>query len=83
MSTISNETRELYHNLRAEVIGISYRLTVLRQLFTDQKTLDLLNKTAPRFFNNLWLDYLDAISLTVRRLMDPAMSFNKYLNASF
>jgi hypothetical protein len=64
------------------VIGIQYRLTVLRQLFTAQETVALLDKTAFRFFNMLRNDLLDTIVLMINRLLDPANTFNKYPNVS-
>ncbi|MDP1715771.1 MAG: hypothetical protein Q8L41_13605 [Anaerolineales bacterium] len=81
MSDIPNPTRELYQSLRSELIGIHYRLRVLRQLFTSQETVDLLNKTAYRFFNTLRNDLLDTIVLMTNHLLDPAKT-KKYSNAS-
>ena len=82
MSNISKSTRKIYHSLRSEVIGIQYRLTVIRQLFTSQEMVDLLEKTAFRFFNTLRNDLLDTIVLMINRLLDPANTFNKYPNVS-
>jgi hypothetical protein len=82
MNTVSASTRELYHSLRSEVIGVHYRVRVLRQFFTSQETVDLLNKTAIRFFTTLKLDLLDTIVLSINRLLDPAKSFNRFANAS-
>jgi len=83
MSTISKSTRELYRNLRLEVIGIHSRLRVLRQLYTSQEIVDLLDKTAYLFFNTLRNDLIDTIVLMANRLLDPAKTFNKYPNVSF
>lgn len=82
MNTISTSTRELYQSLRSEVIGVNYRVRVLRQMFTSEETVDLLNKTAIRFFTTLKLDLLDTIILAINRLLDPAKTFGKYPNAS-
>jgi hypothetical protein len=64
------------------VVGIHYRVRVLRQLFTSQETVDLLNKPAIRFFITLKWDLMDTIAITISRLTDPQKSRNKYLNAS-
>jgi hypothetical protein len=82
MNATSTATRELYHSLRSEVIGIDYRLRVFRKLFTAQETVDLLNREATRFFFTLRLDLLDTIVLAINRLLDPAKSLNIYDNAS-
>ena len=82
MSTLPQPTKELYHNIRAEVIGLHYRVKILRQLFTSQEIVDLLNKTAFRFFTTLRYDLLDTIVLAINRLLDPAKTFNRYPNAS-
>lgn len=82
MNSISKSTRQLCGNIRSELIGILYRLLLIRQLFTSQDTNDLLNKTAIRFFNTLKWDLLNTISISISRLTDSAKSFNKYNNAS-
>jgi hypothetical protein len=82
MYTVPNQTRELYRSLRLEVFGIHYRLRVLKQLFTSQEIVDLLNKTAPSFFKMLKIDLLDTVVLMISRLLDTTKTFNKYPNAS-
>ena len=82
MNSTSKSSRELYGNIRSELIGIHYRLLLIRQLFSSQDTNDLLNKTAIRFFNTLKWDLLNTISISISRLTDSAKSFNKYNNAS-
>jgi len=82
LNSTSKSSRELYGNIRSELIGIHYRLLLIRQLFSSQDTNDLLNKTAIRFFNTLKWDLLNTISISISRLTDSAKSFNKYNNAS-
>ena len=82
LNTFSKSTRELYHSLRSDVIGIHYRLRVLRQLFTSKETVDLLNKAAIRFFTTLKWDLFDIIAIAISRLTDPAKSSKRYHNAS-
>ena len=82
LNAISKSTREIYHSLRSEVIGTYYRLRVLRQLFTSNETVALLNKIAIRFFKMLKLDLLDTIIMAINRLLDPAKTGNRHSNAS-
>lgn len=82
MANISKSTRELYSNIRSELIGIHYRVILVRQLFTSQDTNDLLNNTAIRFFAALKGDLMNTIAIAISRLTDPAKSFNKFKNAS-
>jgi len=82
LNNISKSTRELYSNIRSELIGIHYRVLLVRQLFTSQDTNDLLNKTAIRFFTTLKWDLMNTIAIAISRLTDPAKSFNKFKNAS-
>jgi len=82
LNNISKPTRELYSNIRSELIGIHYRVLLVRQLFTSQETNDLLNKAAIRFFTTLKWDLMNTIAIAISRLTDPAKSFNKFTNAS-
>lgn len=80
MNNISKPTRELYSNIRSELVGLYYRLILIRQLFTSKETNDFLNQAAIRFFTTLKWDLLDTIAIAVGRLTDSAKSFNKYNN---
>jgi hypothetical protein len=82
LNNISKSTRELYSNIRSELIGIHYRVLLVRQLFTSEDINDLLNKTAIRFFSTLKWDLLNTIAITISRLTDPAKSFRMFKNAS-
>jgi hypothetical protein len=82
MNTVSKLTRELYRDIRSEVIGIHYRLVILRKFFASQDTVNVLNKTAPRFFATLKYDLIDTLVLSIQRLKDPPKSSKKYQNAS-
>jgi hypothetical protein len=82
MNPIESEARELYRDIRLEVINIHYRLVILRNFFTSQDTVNSLNKTAPRFFATIQNDILDMLIISINRLLDPSMSINKKSNAS-
>jgi hypothetical protein len=82
LNNISKSTRELYSNIRSELTGIHYRVTLVRQLFASRDINDLLNKTAIRFFTTLKWDLMNTIAIAISRLTDPAKSFNKFENAS-
>jgi hypothetical protein len=82
LNNISKSTRELYSNIRSELIGSHYRLLLVKQLFTSQDINDLLNKTAIRFFSTLKLDLLNTIVIAISRLTDPAKSFKNFKNSS-
>jgi hypothetical protein len=82
LNNISKSTRELYSNIRSELIGIHYRVLLVKQLFTLQETNALLNYTAVTFFTTLKWDLLNTITIATSRLTDPAKSFKKFQNAS-
>lgn len=81
----SDELRKLYRSLRSDVIGINYRLLLLKQLYTSESTVRLLLGVAKRFFIVLRNDLLDAIMLAIGRLLDRAETKRgkmTYCNAS-
>ena len=82
MNAVSKPTRELYSNLRSEIIRIHYRLQLVRRLFVSLDIVDLLYKTAPQFFRTLRIDLMDTIVIAISRFTDPAKSFNQFDNAS-
>lgn len=82
MNNISKPTRELYNNIRSELLGIHYRVLLVKQLFTSQETNNLLNSTAIKFFTTLKWDLLNSIVIAISRLTDPSESFKKFKNAS-
>ena len=82
MTKLNKSTREIYRDIRSELIGVHYRLLLIRQLFTSEDTNNLLNKTALRFFTILKWDLFNTITIAISRLTDPPKSFNKYQNAS-
>jgi hypothetical protein len=82
---LPENAREIYANLRGELIGLKYRYYLLNQLYADQNTLDLLLKVSHRFFYTHKSDLLDLISIIIGRLCDPHESLHKGkkdLNAS-
>ena len=79
---IQKNTRELYQQLRSEVIGVHYHWKIFRQLFFSQEVVNLLNNSAERFFFVLRLDLLDLIPLGLGRLTDSSMTLNKYPNVT-
>ena len=82
MTAISKVARELYSNIRSDVIGIHYRRQLIAELFTSEEINELLNRTALRFFTTLKWDLLDTIVIAISRLTDPPKSFRKCSNAS-
>ena len=76
MNTVSKNTRVLYRDIRSEFIKNHIRLEILRRFFTSQDTVDLLNKTAPIFFDMLKYAMIDMIVLSIHRLNDPPESKN-------
>jgi hypothetical protein len=82
MSTLTKSTRDLYYDIRAELVNLHYRKLLINRLFTSQETNDLLNKAALRFFTTLKWDLFDTITIKISRMIDPAVSMKKFNNAS-
>lgn len=82
MSKLTKSTRDLYYDIRTELMNLHYRRLLIKQLFTSQETNDLLNKAAIRFFRTLKWDLLDTITVKISGMIDPPKSMNKFNNAS-
>jgi len=71
MAMLTKPVRELYSNIRGELIRLHYRRLLISQLFTSPDTNELLNNAAVRFFTTLKWDLLDTITVAISRLTDP------------
>lgn len=81
MTILTKPVRELYRNIRGELIRLHYRRLLIRQLFTSPDTNELLNTAAIRFFTTLKWDILDTITIAISRLTDPPIT-RGFKNAS-
>lgn len=74
MTTLSIETRQLYHQIRQDVVSLHYQLSILLSLYRGgPHDTEVLEKIAGTFFHRvLYNDLTDAIVLNLARLLDPA-----------
>ena len=82
MVRLTKSTRDLYYDIRTELVNLHYRRLLIKQLFTSQETNELLNKAALRFFRTLKWDLWDTITIKISRMIDPPVSMRKFNNAS-
>jgi hypothetical protein len=68
--SLSKDAREIYANLREELLGLQYRYFLLNQLYADQDTYDLLLKVSRKIFYTHKADLLDLITIIIGRLCD-------------
>lgn len=83
MDPLSIPIRQLYCQIREDVISLQVRWSVFRHLYdSGRETLDLLKQVSPGFFNRmLYNDLLDAMVLGFTRLVDPPAT-SRNMNAS-
>ncbi len=67
------ETRQLYSQIKSDLITLRFRLNLFSQIFETEENIELLGKVAPIFFFRvLYWDEVDYLSLGISRLLDPA-----------
>ena len=72
---IPSELEDIFEKLRWEIAILHLRWTLYRQLFgTNKKRIELLNKTAPLFFNQLHFVLLEDTILGLARLTESRVS---------
>lgn len=75
MTTPSLETRQLYNQIRSDLITLHYRLKLFHQVYDTEETIDLLGRFAPTlFFRVIYPDLLDEFSIGISRLLDAGIT---------
>jgi hypothetical protein len=67
---VSDETKELAHELYREISKLYLILEQCRQLYSNAETVSVLNKTASLFFRVVQSQFFDALILGICRLTD-------------
>lgn len=72
------ELAEVYDALKQDVSLLHVKWEVFNQLYaTSERTVELLNESAPSFFRICQDMLIDDILLTISRLTDPHQTFNR------
>lgn len=75
---IPDSVREIFDDLKSEIVWTHCRWIMYRQLFdTNEERIDLLNECAGTFFNQLHTVLLDDVILSLSRLTDPHQAFSR------
>jgi hypothetical protein len=65
------------HRLRYAIEALHDEEALFRRLFSSQRTVDLLNRSARQFFFDIRQVLADSIVLRISRLLDPAKSMGR------